>query len=329
MLPHFRKILAGLALVGTALSASATTLTVYTYDSFTGEYGPGPKLKPLFEKHCQCELVFESLEDGVSILNRLKIEKNQTRADVLLGLDQMLMQEAKGLGLLQPHGVNLSGLDARLNWHDDLFVPFDHGYFAFVYNVETVKTPVTSLKALIDSDSRVIYQDPRTSTPGQGLMTWMETVYGKDIEAAWRRLAKHTVTVTKGWWDAYSLFLKGEADYVLSYTTSPAYHAVVENDTRYHAAIFEEGHVSQVEVAAISATTQHPDLARQFLAFLISPEAQAIIPVTNWMLPVIPQADLPNAFAELPSPAVLPVDFDQAAQQRDTWVHRWRNAVSQ
>ena len=60
-------------------------------------------------------------------------------------------------------------------------------YFAFViYNVETVWTPVTSLKALIDSDSRVIYQDPRTSTPGQASMTWMKPSIA-DVEAAWRR----------------------------------------------------------------------------------------------------------------------------------------------
>jgi ABC-type thiamine transport system substrate-binding protein len=30
-----------------------------------------------------------------------------------------------------------------------------------------------------------------------------------------------TVTVTKGWSEAYGMFLDGEADMVLSYTTSP------------------------------------------------------------------------------------------------------------
>lgn len=40
-----------------------------------------------------------------------------------------------------------------------------------------------------------------------------------------------TVTVTKGWSEAYGLFLKGESDLVLSYTTSPAYHIIAEKKT--------------------------------------------------------------------------------------------------
>jgi hypothetical protein len=40
------------------------------------------------------------------------------------------------------------------------------------------------------------------------------------------RALDQTVTVTKGWSEAYGLFLKGESDLVLSYTTSPAYHMI-------------------------------------------------------------------------------------------------------
>ena len=79
MLLHLRTFLVSAALLASGLNATADTLTVYTYDSFTGEYGPGPQLEPLFEKHCRCDLVFEALEDGVSILNRLKIEADQTQ----------------------------------------------------------------------------------------------------------------------------------------------------------------------------------------------------------------------------------------------------------
>lgn len=46
-------------------------------------------------------------------------------------------------------------------------------------------------------------------------------MYGDKAPAAWQQLAKKTVTVTKGWSEAYGLFLKGEGDLVLSYTTSP------------------------------------------------------------------------------------------------------------
>ncbi|EJS91350.1 TbpA, partial [Pasteurella multocida subsp. multocida str. Anand1_cattle] len=57
-------------------------------------------------------------------------------------------------------------------------------------------------------------------------------------------LAKHTVTVGKGWSDTYGAFLKGEADVVLSYNTSPLYHMVFEQKDQYLATEFEEGGVS-------------------------------------------------------------------------------------
>src|SRR3546814_1326957 len=54
---------------------------------------------------------------------------------------------------------------------------------------------------------------------------------------------------TKGWSEAYGLFLEGEAPMVLSYSTSPAYHMIAEDEDRYQAAGFAEGHYMQVEVA--------------------------------------------------------------------------------
>ncbi len=50
------------------------------------------------------------------------------------------------------------------------------------------------------------------------------------------------------------MFLKGESDLVLSYTTSPAYHILEEKKDNYAAANFSEGHYLQVEVQYL--TTQ-------------------------------------------------------------------------
>ncbi|GAL06987.1 thiamin ABC transporter substrate-binding component [Photobacterium aphoticum] len=98
------------------------------------------------------------------------------------------------------------------------------------------------------------------------------------------------------------MFLKGEADMVLSYTTSPAYHLIAEKDTQYKAANFSEGHYLQVEVAAKLKSTDNPELADQFLAFILTPAFQEHIPTGNWMYPVIPQT-LPAGFDQLSLPA--------------------------
>ena len=309
-------------------SAATDTLTVYTYDSFVSKYGPGPKIKAAFEKDCNCEVNFIAAEDGVSILNRLKIEGVKAKADVILGLDNALMFDAKETGLIADHQQDLSALNPILSWTDSQFVPYDYGYFAFIYDSTKITQPATSLRQLVDSDAKVIYQDPRTSTPGQGFMFWMNAVYGDQTNAAWKQLASHTVTVSKGWWEAYSMFLEGGADYVLSYTTSPAYHMIVESESKYKAAQFSEGHVSQIEVAAALNTSSQPELAQAFLKFLISAEAQAILPVTNWMLPVRKDTALPEQFSQLITPKLVDLSIETAVAERKNWIKDWRSSAA-
>ncbi|WP_428240015.1 thiamine ABC transporter substrate binding subunit [Gynuella sp.] len=305
------------------------TLTVYTYDSFTSEWGPGPQLEQAFEQQCDCDLTFVAAEDGVAILNRLKIEGRNTKADVILGIDAPLMESAVEQHLVQQHSLPSDGLKADLHWQNTYFLPFDYGYFAFIYNRDQIKQPAQSMAELLASKATVIYQDPRTSTPGQGLLLWINSLYPDNAEQAWEQLNSHTVTVTKGWSEAYNMFLEGSADYVLSYTTSPAYHMVAENENRYQAAEFNEGHIAQIEVAGISQYAHQPELARQFLTFLTSKTAQEIIPVTNWMLPVIDDVSLPEAFSTLVQPKAIAIDYPQFTQQREQWIKTWRSIAAQ
>ena len=66
---------------------------------------------------------------------------------------------------------------------------------------------------------------------------------------------------------------------VLSYTTSPAYHITYENDADTDkAAKFTNGHYEQIEVAAKLANNENDELADKFLSFIISKDAQDIIP---------------------------------------------------
>ena len=137
-----------------------------------------------------------------------------------------------------------------------------------------------------------------------------------------------TVTVTKGWSEAYGLFLKGESDLVLSYTTSPAYHILEEKKDNYAAANFSEGHYLQVEVAARTAASKQPELAQKFLQFMVSPAFQNAIPTGNWMYPVA-NVTLPAGFEQLTKPATT-LEFTPAevAAQRQAWISEWQRAVS-
>ena len=315
-----------------AALAAKPSLVIYTYDSFASEWGPGPQVKVAFEEQCDCTVEFTGLEDGVSILNRLKLEGKNTRADIVLGIDTNLTAEARATGLFEAHGMALQNSALPNAWDDDTFLPYDYGYFAFIYNRELLENPPSSLKQLVEDPQgpTILIQDPRTSTPGLGLLLWIKKIYGEQAAGAWGKLSDRIVTVSKGWSEAYGLFLKGEADMVLSYTTSPAYHIIAEQDQRFAAAKFSEGHYQQIEVAGLVKTSQRKQLGREFLQFMQSERFQGIIPTTNWMYPAaLAASKLPPEFNALvdPSPALL-FDDKTVARERKAWVGEWLETMA-
>nr|WP_307155763.1 thiamine ABC transporter substrate binding subunit [Rhodopseudomonas julia] len=334
--PSIFVISAAAAIVfGTSAPAAAQedkpSLTVYTYESFVADYGPGPQIKAGFEKTCGCTVRWVGLEDGVAILNRLKLEGASTSAEVVVGLDTNLIAEAKASGLFVSHGTDTSAVDVPGGFSDPVFVPYDYGWFAVVYDSQAIDVPPQSLEALVsgDPEEKIAIEDPRSSTPGLGLLLWMKNVYGDRAETKWREFSERILTVTPGWSEAYGLLTSGEVPMVLSYTTSPAYHLIEEKSDRYRAAAFDEGHYIQIEVAARIANSDHPDLARDFLAYLISPAAQDVLPTTNWMLPAAATASpLPDAFEQLVIPdKTLSFDPQTVADSRRGWTQEWLQAL--
>lgn len=65
------KIISVIALSAiTSVPATADKRVAYTYDSFSSDWGAGPKIKKAFQEKCACELEFITLDNGVSILRR-------------------------------------------------------------------------------------------------------------------------------------------------------------------------------------------------------------------------------------------------------------------
>jgi thiamine transport system substrate-binding protein len=317
---HFALAAALSAIAVPTLAQDKPVLTVYTYDSFAAEWGPGPALKAGFEQTCGCTVNFSASEDAISTLRKVQLEGATSPADVVVGLDTATAPEARKTGLFATHDLTLPTL--AINWADAEFVPFDYGYFAFVYNKETTPNPPKSFEELIalPPSFKIVLQDPRSSTPGLGNVIWIRTAYGDRAPEIWQGLKPHILTLSRGWSEAYGLFLDGQADMVLSYTTSPSYHAIAEQDGKYAYAAFTEGYVPQVEVAGVLKTAKQPELARQFLAYLVTPEAQAIIPTTNWMYPVLDIADtLPAEFGTPPA-NVLTLDETVLDTSLKAWV---------
>jgi thiamine transport system substrate-binding protein len=320
---------AALALGATGAQAELPVLNVLTYDSFTSEWGPGPAVETAFEAVCGCDLVFSAVGDGAELLARLQLEGKNSDASVVLGLDTNLTAQATATGLFAAHGQT-AGNDLPVPFADPNFLPYDWGYFAFVYDKTKLVNAPTSFEELAASDLKIVIQDPRSSTPGLGLLLWVKAAYGDRAAEIWAALADNIITVTPGWSEAYGMFTAGEADMVLSYTTSPAYHLIAESDDSKAAAAFTEGHYMQVEVAGKLANGPQPELADQFLAFMGSDGFQSIIPTTNWMYPAHSlSAGLPDGFDQMITPAaVLLMSADEAQAARKPALDEWLTALS-
>lgn len=333
MRPFFILSILTVLFLEPAVSQAADTpkLVVYTYDAFAADWGPGPKVKQAFETECDCELEFVSMDSSIGILRKIQLEGDATDADIVLGLDTNLSSIAAGTGLFAFSGSALDNLDLPIEWDDPVFVPFDYGYFAFVFNRDVVREPPDSFEALaaMPEDFKIIIQDPRASTPGLGLLLWVQAAYGDRASAIWEKLGPRILTITKGWSEAYSLFLKGEGEMVLSYTTSPAYHLIAEEDDRFDSALFKEGHYMQIELAAMLKSSRQKDLARKFMAFIATDAFQNIIPVTNWMYPAVKTATpLPQGFSTLRIPEKsLLIDGGTVERNRRQWTADWLNAI--
>ncbi|MGL6210027.1 MAG: thiamine ABC transporter substrate binding subunit [Paracoccaceae bacterium] len=309
--------------------AETPVLNILTYDSFAAEWGPGPAIEAGFEATCACDLRWTMAGDGAAMLARLRLEGAGSEADVVVGLDTSLTESARQSGLFAPHTLTLPH-DLPVPFQDAEFLPYDWGWFAFVHN-KTLPNPPKSFTELAASDLKVVIQDPRSSTPGLGLVLWVKQAYGPQAAEIWTTLADNILTVTPGWTEAYGMFLAGEADMVLSYTTSPAYHLIAETDDTKTAALFTEGHYLQIEVAGMLAASDQPDLARAFLTYLGGDAAQSVIPTTNWMYPAkTPAAGLPEGFNTLIQPTKsLLLSSTEAEAIRAEAIAEWQAALAQ
>jgi len=325
---RFYYILLLITLVTTTVDAKK--LTVYTYDSFVSEWGPGPIIEQKFEDKYNIDLELIAVDSAATLLNKVILEGTNTKADIVLGLDMNLFDSADKSGLFINHSLDNLENDIMLpiKWNSKIFVPYNYGYFAFVYNNTKLLNPPKSMDELINStDARIVIQDPRTSTPGLGLLIWMKALYGNDAKNKWVKLNKKVISVTKGWTDAYyNFFMAGEADLVLSYSTSPAAHIMFEENYEISAAIFEEGNYVSIEFAGILKSSNNQRMANNFLRFMISDDFQSVLPSTNIMYPIANNLMLPEAFNKIEVPDMLQIDPEEINKNKDEWINEWLNA---
>ena len=291
-----KKIFFSFFILYTGLSYAEEKLVVGTYDSFIAEWGPGPDIESGFEKICNCDLEFVATTQASSLKSDIFI-KNK---DIILGLE---------------------GNDFDNSYDEGMWSYYDYGYFAFIYDSSRLENPPNSMHELVNRDDlKIVVQDPRTSPVGMGLLRWMKSIFGSDYEYKMKKFDESVVTYTPGWTEAYGMFLDGNADIVLSYSTSPYYHQEYEGENKYQAIIFKEGHLPTKEVVYVNSASSKKELGKKFISFILNEKIQRIIAQKNIMYPINDKAT-PIIMKSLKKPSEIKYNNNLSAKDLvDEWL---------
>ncbi len=232
------------------------------------------------------------------LVSMLELEKNNPKADIVMGLTAINATQAKEKGFLAPYKPK--GTD-RLQSEDFVMDPewyvsaFDYGALAVNYNTTTLATPPRSFEDMIAMGGRsLIVEDPRSLT-GQEVMLWSYALYGDKWEEFWTRMKPAVLAVAPGWSEAFAKLQAGEAPMMMGFATSDLYFT----DGKFDSFIPEEGGYIYLEGAALVAKKHIKSAAKSFMDALWDPEFQKTMLEQNYMLPVTAYK-LPAEYAGVP-----------------------------
>ena len=299
-------------------------------------------------------------DDANSLLQRLKLEKDNPVADVVIGLDNALLALAKAQGyaqdILEPYKpANASLLRPDLVAQLDsnyLLTPIDFGALAFYYDQNRVnETVIPNLNNLTIEDlknpsiaKQLLLEDPRTSSPGTGFLLWSIAAYKyMGIQNNWTQFwsaIKDTAKVFSSWSEAFSALYSDTVNrsILLSYATSPAYDRCIFNYDGTQAFFTHENNKTnswlQIEGIGLVKNAPHPEAGKKFIDWMVSQTVQEKIPVTNWMYPANSEAELPSCFsAGAISPDKLNIlnnilTINEVQSGLSDWLTQWESVMT-
>ncbi len=288
-------------------------LRIYTYNYFFGLTGDDVGVSEIyqkifgeFEKRYNVKIEVRFFDGARNILLQAVTEKKAgTRtADLLIGLDNVVIQEAKKEGLLEKLDIskvtNLSRIreDLIKNFDPEYYgVPYDFGPIAFVYDSERINLTELTFDDFINKglDELLVVESPLTSTTGVAFLLWEIAFYEKILNESWKNWwinVKDDIRITESWGEAYfSYFLDDSKNrsIVVSYLTSPVYHWHYEGTMRYKSALVTYNGKnyawSQIQGIAVVKDSPMKEIAIKFIDWLLSDEIQSMVALNDIMLP--------------------------------------------
>jgi len=326
------------------------TLTVATYSNFIDapSVSPGEWLKEEFESRVNAELEWATPDNEVNYYVERASSGVSIDADLYVGLtteDLVRVDETLDDDLFAERGGVEGFDDVREGLLFDPFdraVPFDTGYVSLVYDGTAIEAPET-FEGLLDDEhaGALIAQNPGASSTGRSFLLHTVHRFGDGPDGAveggdgdpdydyldyWAELQDNDVRVLGSWDDAYSAWSEGEAPTVVSYSTDQVFADMEGEPLEEHQIRFlNDQAYANPEGMAVFADADEPELAREFMSFMLEPDVQGEIAQRNVAFPATDTAELPDDYAELAQEPAEPVTFtyDELQGSASEWVEDW------
>ena len=356
------KVIGALVIIVAVIVAGYTIITwwkprfvVYTYSSFMdwGDEGAETVLQRAFapfEAEYGIDIQFIDLQaDANFIVSKLASEQANPVADVVIGIDNILILQEAARSVLEPYEspmlqyVNDSLVNALDPEH--YLTPFDFGLVSLIYSTDSINvTTNPELAALTFADlaspelaSALVTEDPRFSSPGLSFLLSQIAVYEEILHGDWTHwwedVADH-IDVEEGWTDAWTLWDTSPTKHLLvSYGTDPAYSAHylgTAPDTAVAPLYYDGAHWAwmQVEGVGLVKNGPNPELGKAFIDYCLNTTFQKEIALNQWMFPARTDVELPSVFEYAIHPDEISIlnsllNRTVIASNLESWLDEW------
>ena len=319
---------------------SGQTLTVATYSSFTGEGTAGNWLKSAFEaEHPETTVEFRTPKNGLNEFIQRKNQGVPIDADLFVGLNTGELVRADDRldePLFAAASAKIDGTEAvksDLDFDPDgRVIPYDTGYISLVYDEGEVDEPA-GFDALLEPEyeNGLLAQNAQQSDPGRAFLLWTINEYGADgYLDYWSQLVDNGVRILSDWEPAYNAYQNEEAPMVVSYSTDQVYyHGEGVDASRHQVGFLNDQGYANPEGMAQFVDSDSPELAREFMSFMLTAEAQAEIATRNVQFPAVEGAEPGGDFGEyaLEPPEAVTFSYDELAGNVEGWINEWARQV--
>lgn len=282
---------------------------IFSLTSFGEEivvYGPssskwiGKSFAPVFKEKTGIDIKYVSIDGLVS---RLKLEKKNPKADVVVGFTALNTEIAKREKLIVPYiPKNISKVSSEKYLMDSegYVTPFDYGMLAVNYDSKKIPVPPKTLGELAQMKKQLLVENPASSATGEEALLWSIALYGKDWKKFWETLKPAVYTAEPGWSEAFAKFTTGEAPMMIGYATSNLFFEEEEGEKRFDSFLLEEGTFMYLEGVSLVNKKEIKEGAKLFMEYVLSEEFQTLVPNKNYMFPVTEVA-MPEGFDSVPT----------------------------